>query len=132
MTLKSDTKFKENLTCGFKYDMMNLVNFHPTIQKSENLFLMGFFVQNIQGLKNDERNLVNFHASSWKSRNLHFDRHLLSKAYTVLVEKVNVSWHRRVMQSLKKSSLLVPKMTRGIWWSLMRAVASLKIYIFLC
>ena len=64
MTLKSDTKFKENLTCGFKYDMMNLVNFHPTIQKSENLFLMGFFIQNIQGLKNDERNLVNFHASS--------------------------------------------------------------------
>ena len=91
-----------------------------------------FFIQNIQGLKNDERNLVNFHANSWKSRNLHFDRHLLSKVYTVLVEKVNVSWHWRVMQSLKKSSLLVPKMTRGIWWSLMRAVASLKIYTFLC
>ena len=35
MTLKSDAKFKEKLICGFKYDMRNLVNFHPTTQKSE-------------------------------------------------------------------------------------------------
>ena len=27
MKLKSDTKFKEKLTCGFKYDMKDLVNF---------------------------------------------------------------------------------------------------------
>ena len=31
MTLKSDAKFKEKLTYGFKYDVRNLVNFHPTI-----------------------------------------------------------------------------------------------------
>ena len=43
MTLKSDAKFKEKLTCGFKYDMKNLVNFLPTTQKSENLFWMGSF-----------------------------------------------------------------------------------------
>ena len=43
MTLKSDAKFKEKLTCGFKYDMRNLVNFHPTNQKSENVFSMGSF-----------------------------------------------------------------------------------------
>ena len=43
MTLKSDAKFKEKLTCGFKYDMRNLVNFHPTTQKSENFFSMGSF-----------------------------------------------------------------------------------------
>ena len=30
MTLKSDEKFKENQTCGFKYYMTNLVNYHPT------------------------------------------------------------------------------------------------------
>ena len=35
MTLKSDAKFKEKLTCGFKYDMKDLVNFHPTTQNSE-------------------------------------------------------------------------------------------------
>ena len=43
MTLKSDAKFKEKLTLGFKYDMGNLVNFHPTPQKSENFFSMGSF-----------------------------------------------------------------------------------------
>ena len=43
MTLKSDAKFKEKLTCGFKYDMRNLVNFHPTTQKSKNFTLMGYF-----------------------------------------------------------------------------------------
>ena len=43
MTLKIDAKFKEKLTCGFKYDMKNLVNFHPIIQKSENFFSMDCF-----------------------------------------------------------------------------------------
>ena len=43
MTLKSDAKFKEKLTCGFKYDMRNLVNFHPTTQKSKNYTLMDYF-----------------------------------------------------------------------------------------
>ena len=41
MTVKSDTKFIEKRACDFKYDMTNLVNFHPTSQKSENLFWMG-------------------------------------------------------------------------------------------
>ena len=43
MTLKSDAKFKVKLNCGFKYDMKNLVNFHPTIQKSESFTLIGYF-----------------------------------------------------------------------------------------
>ena len=43
MTLKSDAKFNEKLTCGFKFDMRNLVNFHPTTQKSENFTSMGYF-----------------------------------------------------------------------------------------
>ena len=43
MTLKRDAKFKEKLTCGFKYDMRNLVNFHPTTQKSKNFTSMGYF-----------------------------------------------------------------------------------------
>ena len=42
MTLKTDAKFEEKLTCSFKYDMRNLVNFHPTTQKSENFTLMGY------------------------------------------------------------------------------------------
>ena len=43
MTLNSNAKFKEKLTCGFKYDMRNLVNFHPTNQESENFFSLGSF-----------------------------------------------------------------------------------------
>ena len=88
-----------------------------------------------RGLKNDVRNLVSFHASSWKSENLHFDGFLLSKAYKDLDEKVQksyVSWHWRVMQSLRKNWILVPKMIWGIWWILMWAVSSLKICTLMC
>ena len=84
-----------------------------------------------RGLKNDIRNLVNFHASSRKSVNLNFNGLLLSKAYKVLDEKVQksyASWNWRV----KRNWLLVPKMTWGIWWILMRAVASLKICTLMC
>ena len=42
MTLKSDARFKEKLTCGFKCDMKDLVNFHPTTQKSESFTSMGY------------------------------------------------------------------------------------------
>ena len=85
------------------------------------------------GLCNDLKNLVNFHTSSRKFENLNFDGLLLSKPYNILDEKVQksyVSWHWRVAQSLKKN--LVPKMTWGIWWILMRAVASLKMCILMC
>ena len=43
MTLACDGKFKEKLTYGFKYDMRNFVNFHPTTQKSKNFTSMGSF-----------------------------------------------------------------------------------------
>ena len=43
MTMKSDAKFKEKLTCGMKHDMRNLVNFHPTTLKSKNFTWMGYF-----------------------------------------------------------------------------------------
>ena len=36
MTLKSDAKFEEKLTCGLENDMRNLVNFHQSTRKSEN------------------------------------------------------------------------------------------------
>ena len=37
MTIKGDTKFKGKLTCGLKKDLRNLVNFHVSSRKSENL-----------------------------------------------------------------------------------------------
>ena len=97
MTLKGIAKFKWNLTCG---------------------------------LKNDIRNLANFHANISKSGNLGFDWSRLSKAYKYLDEKVQKSYawlHWRVIQSLNKKWLLVPKMTWGIWRILTWAVQSLKI-----
>ena len=43
MALKSDEKFKEKPTFGFKHDTRNLVNFYSTTQEYENLTLMGSF-----------------------------------------------------------------------------------------
>ena len=43
MTLKSDAEFEGKVTLGFKNDIRNLVNFHPTTQKSENFTLMDCF-----------------------------------------------------------------------------------------
>ena len=60
MTLKSDAKFKEKLTCDFKYDMRDLVNFHPTTQKSENFFRWAFFVQSIQSLSYKKTDYLTF------------------------------------------------------------------------
>ena len=67
--------------------------------------------------------------SSQKYENLHFDWLFLFKAYKVLDEKVQksyVSWHWRVVQSLKKIWLLVTKITWEIWWILMRTLTNLK------
>ena len=39
MTLESDAKFEEKLTCGLENDMRNLANFHQSIQKSQKFAL---------------------------------------------------------------------------------------------
>ena len=44
MTLKSDAKFKEKMTCDFNHDMRNSVNFYPTTQKYKIFFSMSSFV----------------------------------------------------------------------------------------
>ena len=41
MTLKSDAIFKEKLTGGLKNHIRNLVNFHASSHKSENLHFDG-------------------------------------------------------------------------------------------
>ena len=35
MTLKSDAKFEEKLTCGLENDMRNMANFHQSKLKSQ-------------------------------------------------------------------------------------------------
>ena len=34
---------KEKVTCNFKYDMRNFVNFYPTTQKFQNFISMRYF-----------------------------------------------------------------------------------------
>ena len=36
MTLKTDVKFEEKLTCGLTNDVRNLANFHQKTQKCQN------------------------------------------------------------------------------------------------
>ena len=44
MTLKGDAKFKGKLTRGLKDDIINLVNFHASNQKSGNLYFNGLLL----------------------------------------------------------------------------------------
>ena len=60
MRLKSDAKFKGKLTCGIKYDIRNLVNFHSVTQKYENLFQWALFVQSMEGLSNKSTEELSF------------------------------------------------------------------------
>ena len=45
MTLKSDTKFEEKLTCGLENDIRYYENFHQSIQVSKLGLLLGLFIQ---------------------------------------------------------------------------------------
>ena len=157
LILKGDAKFKEKLTLGLKNDknLVNFLascrkseNLHfdglplsktykDLDEKVQKSYISWYWrtMQSLKkklalGFKNDIRNLVNFNASSGKSENLQFDVLLLSIAYKVLTKKVQknyLSWHRRMIQTLKKNWLFVWKMIWGIWWILTRAVESLKI-----
>ena len=41
LTMKSDAKFDEKLTCGLENDMKNMVNFHQSNWKSQNWHIDG-------------------------------------------------------------------------------------------
>ena len=44
MTLMSDAKFEEKLTCGLENDMSNLANFHQSTWKCQNWDFDGIFL----------------------------------------------------------------------------------------
>ena len=96
MTLKSDAKFKEKMTCGFKYHVRNLLNFHPTTQKSENLFSMGSFCPK-------------------------YTRFELQK-YRKLIFHDTKQWCKIWI----KLDLVVSKMTWGTEWTFIRALKNWK------
>ena len=101
MTLKSDAKFNEKLTCGFKYDMRNLVNFHPTTQTSENFTSIGPFWPNyirFQLKNREELSFKNLWFQKWDEElgDLSLEPtkvwkivHCLSKVYNVSARKLH-------------------------------------------
>ena len=48
MTLKSDAKFEEKLTCGLENDMRNLANFQPSTQKYQNWDFDGILLSKVE------------------------------------------------------------------------------------
>ena len=50
MTLQSDAKFEEKLTCGLENDMRNLVDFHKSTQKSQNWNSDGIFLSKVENI----------------------------------------------------------------------------------
>ena len=63
MALKSDTKFEEKLTLGFKNDMKDFVNFHPTTQKSKNFTSMDYFCPKYMRFELEKYRGVIFHGT---------------------------------------------------------------------
>ena len=84
---------------GLKNDIRNLVNFHASSGKSENLHFDLVLLS------------------------------IACKVSVKKVKKSYLSWHWRVIRNLKKNWLFVWTMTWRIWWILItRAVESLQIY----
>ena len=96
MTLKSDAKFKEIMTCSFKCDMGNFVNFHLTTQKSKHFILMGYFCPKYMRFELKKYRRVIFHDTE--------------------------QWCKIWINP----DLVVSKMAWGIGWTFIRALKSLK------
>ena len=50
MTLKSDVKFEEKLTCRLENDMKHLVNFHQSTRKSQNWNFDGILLSKVENV----------------------------------------------------------------------------------
>ena len=129
--------------CCFKNDK-NLVNFDLNTQKSQNLHFHWFLLCKVFNvwLEKVQRSYFSWHwrviLKNWQEE---FDKfwpeHLnVSKIFTLTgsfwakyilfelkkVQRSYLSWHWGVMQNLKKNSLVVWKMTWGIWQIFTRAL----------
>ena len=98
MTLKSDAIFKEKPTGCLKNDTTNLVSFHASFWKSENVHCHGLLLS------------------------------MAYKLSTKKVQMSYLSWHWRLIWTLKKNwPFVVSKIARRIGWILTWGVESLKI-----
>ena len=131
MTLKSDGKFKEKLTCSFKHDIENLVCFHPTTQKSESFTSIDYFwpkykiQRSYLSWQEQWYNIwINLDLVVWrigwtfikalKSLEICTFMGFFCPKRNVSARKFQrnvVSWHWKVMQNLKENWLIAWKMT---------------------
>ena len=130
MKLKRDRKFGEKSTCPFKIGITNLTNFDVNTRKSQKIFiLMGSFWANYiffelkkykevifheteEDPKFGEKSTCRFKIDIRNLTNFDLSTQLLNKVYIVWAKNVQrsyLSWHRRVMQNLKKIDLLLGK-----------------------
>ena len=137
MTLKGDAKFKGKLTCGLKNDIRNLVNFHGSSWKFENLHFDVFLLSKAykvllekaiiyhdtdewckvwrktgSWLQKWHYKFGNFNTSCGKSEILVFDVLFLSMAYKVLPKKMQqsyLSWQWRWSKLWRKNHFLFEK-----------------------
>ena len=50
MTLKSDAKFEQKLTCGLENNMRNLANFYQSTSKSQNWDFEGILISKAENV----------------------------------------------------------------------------------
>ena len=98
MTLKSDAKFGEALTCCFKINMEKLTNFDPSPQKSKGFHFNAFIFGKVYIVWDKKRD----------------------------VQRCYLSTHWRMIKNLDRDWFVVSKLTWGIWQTLTRAFVSLK------
>ena len=62
MTLKSDAKFEEKLTCGLENDMSNLANFDQSTLKCQNWDFDGILLSKVENVSayNFQRSYVSW------------------------------------------------------------------------
>ena len=58
MTLKSDAKFQEKMTCGFKYEMKNFMNLTQPLNTLKTLLLWALFVKGYKVLAKKHKGVI--------------------------------------------------------------------------
>ena len=129
------------MTCSFKYDMRNFVNFHLTTQKFQNFASMGYFCPKYLRSELEKYGGVTFHNTEqwckiWINPDLVVSKMAWVIGWTFIKVLKNLknctlmgsfwpkdifsprkfqrdymSWHWRVMQNLKENRLVAWKMT---------------------
>ena len=122
----------KKMTCSFKYDISNFVNFHPTTQKFQNFNSMGYFCSKYMMFEVKKCGGVIFHDTEqwrkiWINPDLLVSKMAWGIGWTFIIALKNLKkctlmdsfclkdimlkFHWRVMRKLKENWLVAWKMT---------------------